>query len=38
VGRALCQLTAKGWKQLAEEEKNWVRLSAAVASVLQFAQ
>src|SRR5712692_141280 len=32
------QLTAKGRKQLAEEEKNWARLSAAVASVLQFAQ
>lgn len=32
------QLTAKGRKQLAEEEKNWARLSAAVANVLQFAQ
>lgn len=32
------QLTAKGRKQLAEEEKSWARLSAAVASVLQFAQ
>ena len=32
------QLTAKGRKQLAEEEKNWARLSEAVASVLQFAQ
>jgi transcriptional regulator len=32
------QLTAKGRKQLAEEEKNWVRLTQAVASVLQFAQ
>lgn len=32
------QLTVKGRKQLAEEEKSWARLSAAVASVLQFAQ
>jgi len=32
------QLTAKGRRQLAEEEKSWARLSAAVASVLQFAQ
>jgi PadR family transcriptional regulator, regulatory protein PadR len=32
------QLTAKGRKQLAEEEKNWARLAAAVASVLRFAQ
>jgi transcriptional regulator len=32
------QLTAKGRKQLAEEEKNWARLTAAVGSVLQFAQ
>ena len=32
------QLTVKGRKQLAEEEKSWERLSAAVASVLQFAQ
>jgi PadR family transcriptional regulator PadR len=31
------QLTAKGWKQLAEEEKNWERLTQAVAQVLQFA-
>jgi hypothetical protein len=30
-------LTAKGWKQLAEEEKNWERLTQAVAQVLQFA-
>jgi PadR family transcriptional regulator len=30
------QLTAKGRKQLAEEEKNWARLSQAVAQVLQF--
>jgi len=30
------QLTAKGRKQLAEEEKNWVRLTQAVAQVLQF--
>ena len=27
------QLTAKGRKQLAGEEKNWARLAAAVASV-----
>ena len=32
------QLTAKGRKQLAEEEKNWARLTAAVGSALQFAQ
>lgn len=32
------QLTAAGRKQLAAEEKNWVRLTQAVASVLQFAQ
>jgi PadR family transcriptional regulator, regulatory protein PadR len=32
------QLTAKGRKQLAEEEKNWARLAVAVASVLRFAQ
>jgi PadR family transcriptional regulator PadR len=31
------QLTAKGRKQLAEEEKNWERLTQAVAHVLQFA-
>ena len=31
------QLTAKGHKQLAEEEKNWERLTQAVANVLQFA-
>jgi PadR family transcriptional regulator PadR len=31
------QLTAKGRKQLAEEEKNWERLTQAVAQVLQFA-
>jgi PadR family transcriptional regulator PadR len=31
------QLTAKGRKQLAEEEKNWAQLTQAVASVLQFA-
>lgn len=30
------QLTAKGRKQLAEEEKNWARLAQAVAHVLQF--
>jgi PadR family transcriptional regulator, regulatory protein PadR len=30
-------LTATGRKQLAEEEKNWARLTQAVASVLQFA-
>jgi PadR family transcriptional regulator, regulatory protein PadR len=30
-------LTATGRKQLEEEEKNWVRLTQAVASVLQFA-
>jgi len=30
-------LTAKGRKQLAEEEKNWERLTEAVASVLRFA-
>jgi len=28
---------AKGRKQLAEEEKNWERLTEAVASVLRFA-
>jgi transcriptional regulator len=31
------QLTTKGRKQLAEEEKNWERLTQAVAQVLQFA-
>jgi PadR family transcriptional regulator PadR len=31
------RLTAKGWKQLAEEEKSWERLTDAVAHVLQFA-
>jgi transcriptional regulator len=31
------QLTAKGRKELAEEEKNWERLTQAVAQVLQFA-
>jgi PadR family transcriptional regulator, regulatory protein PadR len=30
-------LTAKGRKQLAEEEKNWQYLTQAVASVLQFS-
>jgi transcriptional regulator len=30
------QLTAKGRKQLADEEKNWARLTQAVARVLQF--
>jgi PadR family transcriptional regulator, regulatory protein PadR len=30
------QLTAKGRKQLAEEEKNWARLAQAVAHVLQL--
>jgi hypothetical protein len=30
-------LTAKGRKQLAEEEKNWERLTQAVAHVLSFA-
>jgi len=29
-------LTAKGRKQLAEEEKSWERLTQAVAQVLQF--
>jgi hypothetical protein len=29
-------LTAKGRKQLAEEEKNWERLTQAVSQVLQF--
>jgi PadR family transcriptional regulator, regulatory protein PadR len=31
------RLTAKGRKQLAEEEKNWERLTQAVAHVLSFA-
>src|SRR2546422_8110716 len=31
------RLTAAGRKQLAEEEKNWDRLTQAVAHVLQFA-
>jgi PadR family transcriptional regulator PadR len=31
------RLTAKGRKQLAEEEKNWQHLTQAVASVLQIA-
>jgi DNA-binding PadR family transcriptional regulator len=31
------QLTAKGRKQLADEEKNWERLTQAVAQVLHFA-
>ena len=31
------RLTAKGHKQLAEEEKNWQRLTQAVAHVLQCA-
>jgi len=31
------QLTAKGGKQLADEEKNWERLTQAVAQVLHFA-
>jgi PadR family transcriptional regulator len=30
------QLTARGRKQLADEEKNWSRLTQAVAQVLQF--
>jgi len=30
------ELTAKGRKQLAHEEKNWIELTQAVASVLQF--
>ena len=32
------QITAAGRKQLAAEEKNWSRLTQAVASVLQFAE
>ncbi len=31
------RLTAKGRKQLVEEETNWERLTQAVANVLQFA-
>jgi PadR family transcriptional regulator PadR len=31
------RLTAKGRNQLAEEEKNWERLTQAIAHVLQFA-
>jgi PadR family transcriptional regulator PadR len=31
------RLTAKGRKQLAEEEENWEHLTQAVAHVLQFA-
>ena len=31
------RLTAKGRKQLAEEEKNWERFTQAVAHVLRFA-
>jgi PadR family transcriptional regulator PadR len=31
------RLTAKGHRQLAEEEKNWERLTHAVAHVLSFA-
>ena len=31
------KLTAAGRKQLAEEEKNWSNLTAAVAKVLRFA-
>lgn len=30
------ELTARGRKQLAQEEKNWSQLIQAVASVLQF--
>lgn len=30
------ELTAKGRKQLAQEEKSWIELTHAVASVLQF--
>ena len=30
------QITAKGRKQLAQEEKSWNELTRAVASVLQF--
>jgi PadR family transcriptional regulator, regulatory protein PadR len=31
------RLTSAGRKQLAEEEKNWARLSQAVAYVLEFS-
>ena len=31
------RLTSTGQKQLAEEEKNWERLTQAVAQVLRFA-
>jgi PadR family transcriptional regulator, regulatory protein PadR len=31
------RLTALGRKQLGEEEKNWARLTQAVAEVLQYA-
>lgn len=31
------RLTAAGRKQLAEEEKNWARLTQAVAAVLECA-
>jgi PadR family transcriptional regulator, regulatory protein PadR len=31
------RLTPAGRKQLAEEEKNWAKLTQAVAQVLQFA-
>jgi PadR family transcriptional regulator len=31
------RLTAKGRKQLSEEEKNWARLTGAIASILQHA-
>ena len=31
------ELTAKGQRQLAEEEKNWERLTQAVAQVLRLA-
>jgi PadR family transcriptional regulator PadR len=31
------RLTSLGRKQLAQEEKNWERLTQAVANVLQFA-
>ena len=31
------ELTGKGQRQLAEEEKNWERLTQAVAQVLRFA-
>ena len=32
------RLTAKGWKQLAEEEKSWDRLTEAVAATRQLAR